>query len=742
MIPLVAPSVVGPIDPNDTIASAAVDDEYKVTGDRLLVPLPQLITALAPNATGKPLPALTLFAGLCLLTRTAGSLPRLVTALPVATQLDGAAVVQAMANLGLHAARSNSRRLRKPRPGRPILVITDRRCAVVFASVSGPRVLDDTGTIVDAAALLQAPETATATLFEFIPDSVSHPLSARRREHTRHGWLQALLSKFYPAAGALSVISLLMVIAEVLLPILSIAIYTQTISLASVRPLPGLAVGMLILIWLEWRLLKLRTKIIAWVASRMEFLISTSTFGHILALRPTMSERSSPVDQVSRIRSFENIREFITGPSFSPLLDLPVAVTSVLVIALLAGGLAVVPLTGILVLIGIFITVGRSVAVATRAAADDATDMQRIYVETFEKRAAIRDAGLQAQWSERIGRAARADQGAQNRLRMIVSVGESLATFVLTASIVLLFSACTQRAWAGQIDLGLMLAVVILGVRAMAPFHVACLSIGRFEQIRNSARQIEALMNVEVEANRGSDRRVDLGGNISLLNVGFRSGDTRPVFFGLDLEITCGDVIAVTGTNGSGKSTLLKMLHGLSDVSLGAIRIDGIDLRQVDPQDMRRSVSYVPQHPKLLPGSLRDNLCYAKPHASDDSIARALELVDLTEAVAALPGGIDHELTPRSIAELTTTFLYKFALAQAVITNGKVILIDEIPNDLYNGKVGEVISRLLSTARGRRTVIFATHRSDFIAKASRVVLMQYGRVPVVATPKDVLSRVA
>lgn len=705
--------------------------------------LAELKSALASHVPHHDTPALALFVGLCLLTRTDPSPRRLLAALPVTdTPFATCDIVAAMANLGFHVVQRRAP-FRAPLLGRPLLVMQARGAAVLFTGRDDVvRLFSGAGEVVDVSP--GALDPAAATAFEFVSDSEEHSLSRRRREHTGHGWFRALLARFAGLPVALVLTSLLLAAITVLVPMFSIAIYAQVITLGTPGPLTGLATGMAILIAAEILLLRQRTHAIAWMAARLEYLVGTVTFGRILTVPPPLSERVPPTDQASRLQTFENVRDFLTGPTFPTLLDIPAAMLALATVAYLAGTLVMVPLFGICGHLVTFLVVRHHAAVLTRAAADEATEMQRLYAETFEKRMAIRDAGLQTQWLARVDRALWRDERAQIRLRMVGSVGEAVSSCVLSATLILFLSECARIAWTQPFDLGTMLAVTMLSVSALTPFHIACLSIPRFEQMRNSIRQIETLMETPTETidERDDSRLQEVAGTISLLNLGFRSGDTRPVFYGLDLEIDRGDVIAIAGANGTGKSTLLKMLQGLADISLGAVRMDGVDLRQLELDRIRRSISYVPQHPKLLPGSRRDNLAYANPLEKAERVRRVLEIVGLSETIDALSGGLDYSPPANHLEHFSAEFLFRFALAQALITNGNIILIDEVPNSLCDSDVGALIKRLIAAARRERTLVFATHRTDFISLADRVVLLRYGKVPIISTPRELLTRAA
>ena len=737
--PAIAPPAAAPPPPSpapDDVASATPLSDLQ----RFELALDRLVAMLgASRGEARRSGPLRLLCAMCLLTETDFHVRHLAAALPAeARALDAGDVVTAMANLGFHATRARGRGAHLRAARLPVLFIPRRGAPMVLFAcpdTGAPRILGDEGPSVPVGRLARGESWSFARNEE-------HQLDKVQRTHTGDTWFRAMLALFPRAGIALLMCSFAAAGAAILLPLFTIQTYAQVISLGSAEPLPAFVVGMLLVVGVEAILLTRRKRILAFLANRIEYLIGTLSFERILKIRASIAERAAVTDQAARLRTVENVRDFVTGPGFVSILEAPTALASVAVMGLLAGWVAVVPVLAIAAHLVVFIQMRRRARVMTSIAADESTEMQRITIETFEKRDAIREAGLQHLWSERMVDSVRRQQRAQVRLRMTGTAAEALSTFVLMTGGIMVLVAGAHAVWAGAIGPGGLLAITILGLRALTPFHTLCLSIGRFEQLRNSVQQINQLMDMVPERDPDRDyvELKSLRGAVSFLNAGFRASDTRPVFVGLDIEIEPGDIVAITGANGSGKSTVLKLVMGLGDLSIGAIRIDGIDMRQLALDELRRRIAYVPQQPRLFPGTLRENLQFARPMATAEKMKRALRQTGLLEAIAQLPGGLDQAIGPEDIAGLTPEFVFKFALAQAVLTEPSLLLIDEIPNALLDGAVGRILKRLIGESGKRTTVIFVSHRTDYLALAERVVALRYGKVPVVSTPATLLAR--
>lgn len=656
-------------------------------------------------------------------------------------RLNGESILAATANLGFYIAGRNFRHQSWMRERPPVLVETKEGPVVVL-----PADGDEGGHVYDG--MKVRPLIAGDKLLEgarfWMPEfeSVHDPMSAASRTHTGHSWARALLSHFPYISRTILMLSVMLTMTGVLLPIAISVFFGQVIQLASYASLPYLVGGLIMIAIFETIFTIQRAHVASWIASRLDYIANTASFAHILKLSPFISERVPPTSQAARLRSFESIRDFVSGPSFSSILDIPVSLLSLALIAFLSPPAALIMLGAMLCFLAIFAIAWRQTSVHTSMAADEATELQRIAIETLDKLDLIRASGMQDTWNKRIKSVAEREQKAQMRLRFIASMAESVGSVVYTIAIIVLMAERTVQVWNHEISGATLLALIILGLRVLQPFYTLCLSVQRFEQIRRSQGQINSLMDLRTEEpdEREKSGFEPLKGRIELVNVGFKAADTRPVFVGLDLEVEPGQTIGIYGANGTGKTTIFKMILGMVDIALGTVRIDGVDLRQLPLNELRRRTSYVPQRPRIFPGTLRQNLAYANPLASPLQMEQVLASVGLSDDIRNLPNGLDYEVNGPDEERLSASFRYRFAFARALLINSKLILIDEIPNSLLNGEVGELMHRLLQEFRGKRTIVFVSHRMDFLREADRVVALRYGKVPIVSQPNLLMER--
>ena len=202
----------------------------------------------------------------------------------------------------------------------------------------------------------------------------------------------------------------------------------------------------------------------------------------------------------------------------------------------------------------------------------------------------------------------------------------------------------------------------------------------------------------------------------------------------IDLELLPGERVAVVGASGAGKSTLLALLMRLADPTHGRVSVGGVDLRDGDAAAWRRRVAWVSQRPRLVAGTVRDNVCMGDREATDDRVMAALRDANAAAVVAALPEGLDTRVGEGGVA-LSAGESQRIALARAFLRDAPLVLLDEPTASLDPegaALVGDAIARL---SEGR-TVVLAVHRLALARRADRVVVLEEGRVVECGAPAD------
>jgi ABC-type bacteriocin/lantibiotic exporter with double-glycine peptidase domain len=291
---------------------------------------------------------------------------------------------------------------------------------------------------------------------------------------------------------------------------------------------------------------------------------------------------------------------------------------------------------------------------------------------------------------------------------------------------------------------GAMVATMIITWRVLYPLQALCAVLPHLEQIRASLAQVSQLMSYTPEAHAAHVVLAEhpLKGNIDIQHLGLRYGrKSDPVFMGLSAEIAAGEIVAIYGGNGTGKSSILRLLLGLYAPAMGSIRLDGVDHRQFDPRSLRRQIAYLPQLPELLPGTIADNLRVHNPLAEDYQLRQALLWADALEMVEALQAGLNTRLGEGGYIP-SSGFASRLCLARLYLAERPLVLCDELPAQLLNSSTGERFRRFLEECRGRRTVLFVTHREDWLHFADKIIWFKANMRPVVSRPGQAPAQAA
>lgn len=556
------------------------------------------------------------------------------------------------------------------------------------------------------------------------------------------GWVRSILSRFRPLIGQAAVSAAVSGVLMVASPLFLIIVYATVIPSAALDTLLYLTIGATAAVLSGYFFVKHRARILAYIAGRVEYLFGATIFQQVLNMSPSYTERASVGAQTARLRSFEAIRDMFTGPLASTLLEMPA--TLILLVALsLINPIALLVFAGVVlvyfILYRVFVNRTRQ-----RVAAVSATTMTRnqFLVEMVSKMRAVRECNAQRVWLERF-------RDLSANATMAAFKAEQLAATMLNVSyFVMMFAALTivtvsvPAVWSELLTPGALIASMILMWRVLSPIQTVFTNLTRIERVVTAAKQIDSLMKIQGERPDAvtvtSNRVID--GAIEFARVSFRySLNADPALIGVEFRIKAGEVVAISGPNGGGKSTLLKLILGMYAPQAGAILIDNIDLRQLDPLELRRLVAYAPQEVQLFRATIEQNLRLARSDATEQEVWQALEMAGAVEQVKALPKGLDYRVGDNT-NELPSNLLQKLSLARAYLTKSPILLLDE-PGSSLDAMGDQQFIRALQSLKGKRTIIFITHRPSHMRLADTLMVFERGYLRAAGAPDKLLKQV-
>jgi len=207
----------------------------------------------------------------------------------------------------------------------------------------------------------------------------------------------------------------------------------------------------------------------------------------------------------------------------------------------------------------------------------------------------------------------------------------------------------------------------------------------------------------------------------------------------MNLQVKAGEIIAIAGGSGSGKTSMLKLTNGLYIPQMGSILIDGLDIRQRDPVELRKNISYVPQIIELFHGTIEKNLRMVKPDATDKELMDALTWAGALEDIQLLPKGLNTFIGDYRSEQLSSVFSFQLNLARGYLRDSPIMLFDEFPSAVVNLITGILFREYLQKARGNKTILFVTDRKSDVLLADRMVYLTGTGQVLAGEPEELLN---
>ena len=550
----------------------------------------------------------------------------------------------------------------------------------------------------------------------------------------RH-WFWGALAEQWPVyrdvLGAAFLINML----ALAMPLFTMNVYDRVVPNRALETLWVLALGILIVIGVDFLLRSLRGYFIDLAGARIDMKLSALIMERVLGMR--MEARPAAVGSFSaNLRSFESVRDFITSASVTAFIDLPFALLFVIVIGLIAWPL-IFPVLAAMLAVAVYAYVLQykmhelSETTYRAGALRNATLIESLSaLETIKTQAA--ENVMQSKWEKSVAFVARVN----NRMRFLSAAATNGAAEIQQLVNVTVVIVGVYLIGEGMLSMGGLIACTMLSSRAVAPLGQMVGLLLQFQNARISLTSLEQIMGHPVErpADANFVHRPDLRGSIEFRDVHFSYPNTQVAALrGVTARIEQGEKVVIIGRVGSGKTTLQKLLLGLYQAEQGTVSVDGVDVRQLDPADLRRNIGYVPQDVTLFYGTLRDNIAIGAPYADDAAILAAAEAGGLSEFVNRHPDGFDMLIGERG-ESLSGGQRQGVAIARAFLMDPPILLLDEPTSAMDFSSEQQFKDRLRKIA-AHKTVLIVTHRNSLLELATRIIVVDDGKV-VADGPRD------
>lgn len=563
---------------------------------------------------------------------------------------------------------------------------------------------------------------------------------ATRTEKPREGhWFWNAIAENRPLYRDVLVASFLSNLFALAMPLFVMSVYNRVVPNRAVESLWVMALGVLVVITADFALHMARGYLVDLAAVRTNIRLSGEMMEQVLGMRA--EERPPSAGSFANsIQGFETVRNFISSATVFAYVDFPFAIFFLVVIALISWTLALPLVLGIaLVLLHAALVQGRmrelSETTNRASAMKNATLVESLVaMETLKSQGA--EGQVQGRWEKTVAFL----EGTNVRLRLLSSWVVNGMQWVQLAVSVATMALGVYLIMENRISMGSLIAAYLLSSRAMAPVAKVTALLMQYHSASRSLAALDEIMNKPAERPVGASwiSRPGLGGSIEFRDVSFSyPGQEGAALSGVSFRVEKGEKVALVGRVGSGKTTLGKLLLGLYRPQGGTILVDGIDIRQLDPSELRRGIGSVPQDAMLFFGTLRENILLGNPPSLDAGIIEAARIGGVDAFANVHPLGFDLQVGERG-ERLSSGQRQAVALARAVLKNPPVLLLDE-PTASMDHSSEERVRRNLAAFCSEKTLLLVTHRTALLDLVDRLIVLDGGRIAADGPKEDVLK---
>ncbi|MCK4736917.1 MAG: type I secretion system permease/ATPase [Sulfurimonas sp.] len=518
-------------------------------------------------------------------------------------------------------------------------------------------------------------------------------------------------------------------------PLFTMNVYDRVVPNNAIETLWVFAIGVSIVYVIDTFLKFTRTYLLESAAKKSDVIMSSIIFEKVLDLK--MEYHPASVGSfASNIKDFDNIRSFLTNATMAAIIDLPFAIIFLLVIGYIGGTIVMIPIATMFFILTYAFLIKKPLQESIESTHEASAKKNSILIETLNNIETLKTLGTvnQAQWKweESTGEIA----GKSLKSRLLSSSIPTITQLFIQLNTVMVIVYGVYLIQEFELSMGGLIAIVILTSRTLAPMGQVAALLTNYEDTKTSYETLNEIISQPSERPSGKKfvERPDFSGHIEFVDVTFSYPNTDiPALKNVSFTINAGEHVAIIGRIGSGKSTIQKLILGLYEPDSGQILIDGIDIKQIDPADLRKNIGYVSQDIMLFRGTVKENITYCATHASDAAMIRAAQISGTSEFIKKHPKGYEMPIGERGQG-LSGGQRQSIGIARAFLIETPIMLMDE-PSNAMDQLTESKLLKSMSKNLKEKTAIFVTQKMTLLSIVDRVIVMNEGRLFIDA-PKD------
>jgi len=523
-------------------------------------------------------------------------------------------------------------------------------------------------------------------------------------------------------------------------PLFTMNVYDRVIPNNAQETLLVFAIGIIFVYILDFFLKFIRGYMLELAGKKSDIIMSSIIFEKVLNLKMAVHPKSVG-SFANNLKDFESVRSFFTTATMTAVIDLPFALIFLVVIYYIGGLLVLVPIVTMLLILIFALIIRTPLRESIESSHEASAKKNSILIETLQNIETVKSLSMsgkqQWEWEESTGEIA--EKNLKSRLLSSSIPNITNLLIQLNTVFVVVFGVYLIKDF--ELTMGGLIAVVILTSRTVAPMGQAAGLITNYSDAKSSYEVLNNIISQEVERPEGKEfvQRPGFKGKIEFKEVTFHYPESEvPALDRVSFTIEAGERVGIIGRIGSGKSTIAKLILRLYEPTSGTILIDDIDISQIDPADLRRSISYVSQDINLFKGTIKDNIISSDLHPQIEDVLYAAQISGVDEFVKTHPRGYDMPIGERG-AGLSGGQRQSVGVARALMQKSSVFLMDEPTNAMDQTTELNLMSNL-KTEFQNETFVLITQKLGLLDLVDRVIVMHRSKVLLDGKKEDVIKQ--
>jgi len=525
----------------------------------------------------------------------------------------------------------------------------------------------------------------------------------------------------------------------VAMPLFTMNVYDRIVPNRAIETLWVMVFGISLIVLGDLVLRIMRTYFLDWASQRVDIKLTASIMEKVLGTRLEMRPTSAG-SFASNLRSFETVRDFITSATVTTLIDMPFALIFIAVMAWINPYMVLPAVIGATILLVYSFSVQTKMQEHSEAMFRAGAMRNATLIESLVGLETIKSLGIEGYMQRKWEESALFLTKVNAKLKLLsasITNGANAITQLVNVSSVLLGVYLVIE---GELTMGGLIACTMLASRVLSPVSQSAGLMTQYHNATTALTSLDEVMNKPVERPEETSflSRNRFAGDIEFKDVSFNYPGTEiAALKNVSFKMKAGEHVAILGRMGSGKTTLQKLILGLYEPTAGSILIDGIDSRQIDPAELRRSIGYVQQDTNLFFGSIRDNITISTPHADDAQVLKAAQIGGIADFINLHPNGFDMPVGERG-ETLSGGQRQGVGIARAMIHNPSILLFDE-PTSAMDHSGEEFVKGQIKQATVGKSLVVITHRSSLFELVGRIIVVDNGKIVADGAKEQVIE---